>query len=77
MPRFYSCVYLQGVTDQAPLVRIRYEKAHSDWVCQVGWTGPAHYVISAAQSSSPSLLIQHVSAHRKKYIFKIRMVAGA
>ncbi|CAI8023726.1 WD repeat-containing protein 49, partial [Geodia barretti] len=66
-------VTFNGVTDQAPLVRIRYEKAHSDWVCQVGWTGPAHYVISAAQSSSPSLLIQHVSAHRKKYIFKIRM----
>ena len=55
-------------------MKLRYGQAHSDWVCQVGWTGPAHYIISAAQSPSPSLLIQHVSAHRKQYIFTLRMV---
>lgn len=65
---------LQAVSDHSPLVRMRYEQAHSDWVLQVGWTGPAGYIISASQSTRPSMLIQHVSAQRKKYCFEQRMV---
>lgn len=65
---------LQQVNEHGPLVTLRYEQAHSDWVCQVGWTGPSHCIISAAQSPAPSLLIQHVRARRKPYIFKVRMV---
>ena len=56
---------------------LRYIQAHSEWICQVGWTGPAHYIISAAQSPAPSLLIQHVWAQRKQYVFRVRMVSCA
>ena len=65
---------LQRLEDETPEVAVRYGHAHSDWVCQVGWSGPAHCIVSAARSPSPSLLIQHVRAHRKQYIFRVRMV---
>ena len=64
----------QQVRDHTPQVTLQYEPVHSDWVCQVGWTGPAHCIISVSRSSSHSLVIQHIRAQHKPYIFKVRMV---